>query len=248
MGSAHASSLRSHRRRDLETRQFRLSESVATRIPLGGAHCYESLYETPRMERDSAHSLSRLSVHCSYFREAFMNESQTNCPSATEAALTSSLSGTENSEKAPENTPPADEATTSAPHTQSSPPPQASKAFEIFTWIKHTIGALTHLSEANIAVAAFWVISPGSRRPLQCFHAWRSPAPPTRQPNFCASSMSFAVDHCSLRDFGGGPQGCAPPDSSDLRTQLEQSDRSPFGKPHKPGIHDRGSRISLILS
>jgi hypothetical protein len=88
-----------------------------------------------------------------------MNESQTNCPSATEAAFTSCLSGTENSEKAPENTPPADEATTSAPHTQSSPPPQASKAFEIFTLIKHTIGAQTHLSDANIAIAAFWVIS-----------------------------------------------------------------------------------------
>jgi hypothetical protein len=88
-----------------------------------------------------------------------MNESQTNSPSATEAALTSSLSGTENPEKAPENTPPADEATTSAPDTPSSPPPQPSKAFEIFTWIKHTIGAQTHLSDANIAVAAFWVIS-----------------------------------------------------------------------------------------
>jgi len=86
-----------------------------------------------------------------------MHESQTNSPSATEAVPTSSLSGTENSEKAPENTPPADETTT--PHTQSSPPPQPSKAFEIFTWIKHTIGAQTHLSDANIAVAAFWVIS-----------------------------------------------------------------------------------------
>jgi hypothetical protein len=88
-----------------------------------------------------------------------MNESQTNSPSATEAAPTSSLSGTENSEKAPKNTPPAYEATTSAPDTQSSRPSQPSKAFEIFTRIKHTIGAKTHLSDANIAVAAFWVIS-----------------------------------------------------------------------------------------
>jgi hypothetical protein len=84
-----------------------------------------------------------------------MNESRTNSPSATEAGSTSSLSGTEN----PENTPPADETITSAPDTQSSPPPQPSKAFEIFTRIKHTIGAQTHLSAANITVAAFWVIS-----------------------------------------------------------------------------------------
>jgi hypothetical protein len=88
-----------------------------------------------------------------------MNESPTNSPSATEAVPTSSLSGTENSEKAPENTPPADEATTSAPDTQSSLPPQPSNAFEIFTWIKHTIGAQTHLSDANITVVAVWVIS-----------------------------------------------------------------------------------------
>jgi hypothetical protein len=81
-----------------------------------------------------------------------MIESQTNSPSATEAGPTSSLPGTEN----PENTPPA---ITSAADTQSSPPPQPSKAFEIFTRIKHTIGAQTHLSDANIAVAAFWVIS-----------------------------------------------------------------------------------------
>jgi hypothetical protein len=88
-----------------------------------------------------------------------MNESHTNSPSATEAASTSSLSDTKNSEKAPENAPPADEASTLAPDTESPLPPQPSKAFEIFTWIKHTIGAQTHLSDANIAVAAFWVIS-----------------------------------------------------------------------------------------
>ena len=84
-----------------------------------------------------------------------MNESQTISPSATEAGPTSSLSGTENRE----NTPTADEAAASAPYTQSSPPSQPSKAFEIFTRIKHRIGAQTHLSDANIAVAAFWVIS-----------------------------------------------------------------------------------------
>src|SRR5271170_4522381 len=88
-----------------------------------------------------------------------MNEPQTNSPSATEAVPTSSLSGTENSEKAPEHTPSANEANTSALDTQSSPSPQPSKAFDIFTRIKHTIGAQTHLSDANIAVAAFWVIS-----------------------------------------------------------------------------------------
>jgi hypothetical protein len=88
-----------------------------------------------------------------------MNGSQTNSSSATEAVPTSSLSGSENSEKARENTPPANEADTSTPDTQSSPSPQPSKAFEIFTRIKHTIGAQTHLSEVNIAIAAFWVIS-----------------------------------------------------------------------------------------
>src|SRR5271168_4210243 len=87
-----------------------------------------------------------------------MNDSQTNPPAVTEAAPTSSP-GVDNSEKAPKNPPRADETTTSAAHTQSSPPPQPSKAFEIFTWIKHTIGAQTHLSDANIAFAAFWVIS-----------------------------------------------------------------------------------------
>jgi hypothetical protein len=88
-----------------------------------------------------------------------MNELETNSPLATEAAPTSSPSGAENLEKAPENTPPADEATASAPDTQSSLPPQPSKALEIFTWIKHTIGAQTHLSDANMTVVAFWVIS-----------------------------------------------------------------------------------------
>ena len=88
-----------------------------------------------------------------------MNELQTNFPPATEAASTASLSGAKNLEKAPANTPPAHESTASAPDTQSSLPPQPSKAFEIFTWIKHTIGAQTHLSEANTTVAAFWVIS-----------------------------------------------------------------------------------------
>jgi hypothetical protein len=97
-----------------------------------------------------------------------MNGSQTNSPSATEAVPTSSLSGSENSEKAPD-TPPANEADTSTPDTQSSPSPQPSKAFEIFTRIKHTIGAQTHLSEVNIAVAAFWVIWSVARRNTRFF-------------------------------------------------------------------------------
>jgi hypothetical protein len=84
-----------------------------------------------------------------------MNESQTNSPSATEAGPRSSLSDTEN----PKNTPLADEAITSAPDTQSSPPSQPSKAFEIFTRIKHTIKARTNLSDADVAIAAFWAIS-----------------------------------------------------------------------------------------
>jgi hypothetical protein len=75
-----------------------------------------------------------------------MNESQTNYTSATEAVPTLPLSGT-------------DEAATSAPDTQSSPPPPSSKAVEMFTRIKYTIKAQTHLSDADIAIAAFWVIS-----------------------------------------------------------------------------------------
>jgi hypothetical protein len=75
-----------------------------------------------------------------------MNESQTNFASATEAAPTSALSGTE-------------EAATSAPDTQSSPAPSSSRAVDIFTSIKHTIKAQTHLSDADIAVATSWVIS-----------------------------------------------------------------------------------------
>jgi hypothetical protein len=75
-----------------------------------------------------------------------MNQSQTNFPSATEAAPTSALSGTE-------------EAAASAPGTQSSPAPSSSRAVEIFTSIKHTIKAQTHLSDADIAVATSWVIS-----------------------------------------------------------------------------------------
>jgi hypothetical protein len=75
-----------------------------------------------------------------------MNESQTSFPSATEAVPTSPPSAT-------------DEAGTAALDTQSSPAPPSSKALEIFTAIKHTIKAQTHLSDDDIAVAAFWVIS-----------------------------------------------------------------------------------------
>jgi hypothetical protein len=73
-----------------------------------------------------------------------MNQSEANRPSATEADPTLPLSG-------------ADKTATSAP--QSSPAPPSSKALEIFTTIKRTIKAQTHLSDADIAVAAFWVIS-----------------------------------------------------------------------------------------
>lgn len=55
-----------------------------------------------------------------------------------------------------------DEATTSAPYKQSSPPAQPSVAFEIFTRIKHTIGAQTHLSDAD----TFWIISTGFQEAL----------------------------------------------------------------------------------
>src|SRR5271163_3480051 len=73
-----------------------------------------------------------------------MNEPQSNLPSATEAHPTLPWSGT-------------NKAATSAP--QSSPVPPPSKALEIFTTMKHTIKAQTHLSDADTAIAAFWVIS-----------------------------------------------------------------------------------------
>ncbi|RSL17966.1 hypothetical protein EDE15_3518 [Edaphobacter aggregans] len=73
-----------------------------------------------------------------------MNESQANLPSATEADPTLPLSGT-------------NKAATSTP--ESSPAPPSSKALELLTTIKHTIKAQTHLSNADIAIAAFWVIS-----------------------------------------------------------------------------------------
>ncbi len=88
-----------------------------------------------------------------------MNESQTSSTPATEAALTSSLSVTENLEKSPTNGPPPEDAVTSAPGTQSPPAPRSSKALEIFTTIKHTIKAQTHLSDADTDIVAFWVIS-----------------------------------------------------------------------------------------
>jgi hypothetical protein len=73
-----------------------------------------------------------------------MNESEANLPSATGVHPTLPLSG-------------ADKAATSA--AQSSPVPPSSTALEILTTIKHTIKAQTHLSDADIAVTAFWVVS-----------------------------------------------------------------------------------------
>jgi hypothetical protein len=60
------------------------------------------------------------------------------------------LSGTGKLEKIPEDTPPPEVAAT---------PPSLSRAVEIFTSIKHTIKAQTHLSDADTAIAAFWVVS-----------------------------------------------------------------------------------------
>jgi hypothetical protein len=74
-----------------------------------------------------------------------MNESQTNLPSATEAALASPSVGT-------------NKTATSGPDTQFSPP-ASSDAVEMFTRIKHTIKARTNLSDADVAISAFWVIS-----------------------------------------------------------------------------------------
>jgi hypothetical protein len=74
-----------------------------------------------------------------------MNESQANFPSATEAAPASPSVGT-------------NKTATSAPDTQFSPP-ASSDAVEMFTRIKHTIKARTNLSDADVAISAFWVIS-----------------------------------------------------------------------------------------
>jgi hypothetical protein len=74
-----------------------------------------------------------------------MNESQTNFPSATEAAPALPSAGT-------------NKAATSAPDTQFSPP-ASSDAVEMFTRIKRTIKARTNLSDADVAISAFWVIS-----------------------------------------------------------------------------------------
>lgn len=71
-----------------------------------------------------------------------MNELQANLPSAPEADPT--LSGT-------------DKAATSAP--QSSPTSPSSEALEILTTIERMIKVQTHLSDADIVVAAFWVVS-----------------------------------------------------------------------------------------
>jgi hypothetical protein len=74
-----------------------------------------------------------------------MNESQTNFPSATEAAPALPSAST-------------NKAATSAPDTQFSPP-ASSDAVEMFTRIRHTIKARTNLSDADVAISAFWVIS-----------------------------------------------------------------------------------------
>lgn len=51
-----------------------------------------------------------------------------------------------------------DRAANSTPDTQFLPP-ASTDAVEIFTWIKHAIRARTNLSDADVAIAAFWVIS-----------------------------------------------------------------------------------------
>jgi hypothetical protein len=88
-----------------------------------------------------------------------LNDSHTNRSPATEAAIRSPLSGIENSEKAPENTSQPNEVTTPTAGAPVSLPPQPSKAVQIFTWIKRSILAQTHLPEAVSSLVAFWVIS-----------------------------------------------------------------------------------------
>ena len=39
------------------------------------------------------------------------------------------------------------------------PPPQKAKMVELFTWIKRSVLALTHLSEDDAEIVAFWTIS-----------------------------------------------------------------------------------------
>ena len=51
------------------------------------------------------------------------------------------------------------ETAASVPDIQSSPAPPPSQGLQIFTAIKYTIKAQTHLSDRDAAIAAFWVIS-----------------------------------------------------------------------------------------
>jgi hypothetical protein len=74
-----------------------------------------------------------------------MNESQTNFPSATGAVPALPSAGT-------------NKAAASAPDTQFSPP-ASSDIVEMFTRIEHTIKARTNLSDADVALSAFWIIS-----------------------------------------------------------------------------------------
>jgi hypothetical protein len=224
--------------------QFRLSESVETRIPIGNHTVLRKSSMRPSYRTGFCHTV-HLDFRPVLSLKGLMNESQTNSPSAIEAAPTSSLSGIE---MALENTPPADEAATSAVDTPSSPAPEPSKAVEIFTWIKHTIGAQTHLSDANIAVAAFWVISTWFQEALSCFRAWRSPALPTEATELlrvlhelCSGSLLLAgFRRGDLQDVSRRTLLISEPNLNNQTAAL-------FGKPHKPGIHDRGATILLIL-
>jgi hypothetical protein len=88
-----------------------------------------------------------------------LNDSHTNRSPANEAAITSPLSGIENSEKVPENTSQPNEVTTPTAGAPVLLPPQPSKAVQIFTWIKQSIVAQTRLPEAVSSLVTFWVIS-----------------------------------------------------------------------------------------
>jgi hypothetical protein len=87
-----------------------------------------------------------------------MNDSQTNPPAVTEAAPTSSP-GVENSEKAPQNAPPAEEASTPTPSDQGLLISQPRNAAELCAWIEWSIQAQTHLPQGISSLIAFWVIS-----------------------------------------------------------------------------------------
>ena len=158
-----------------------------------------------------------------------MNETQTNFPSATEAAPTLPLSGT-------------DTTATSAPQSSSTPP--SSNAFEIFTWIKHMIKAQTHLSDVDVAyVPRSGLISTWFREALIVLPCLVITGPAheatellrvLHRPYRCASLLLVV----GFRQRG--PQGCrlrrTLPDLTEPNLNVNQTAMTLLGRPDKPGV------------